>query len=43
MRDIFAIVKNAPLEGSVQIQLIYNGSAYCDLTIPDPAALFQMS
>ena len=39
VRDIFAIVKNAPLEGSVQLQLIYNGSAYCDLTIPSGSTM----
>ena len=32
--DIFAVVKDPPLDGSVGIQVSYDGSAYCHLTIP---------
>jgi hypothetical protein len=35
VRDLFAIVKQAPVGGSVQIQVNYNGSTYSTLTIPD--------
>ena len=35
VRDVFAIVKQAPVGGSIQIQVNYDGSAYCTLTIPD--------
>lgn len=39
VRDLFAIVKQAPVGGSVQIQVNYNGSAYCMLTIPDGSTI----
>ena len=32
---MYAIVKQAPAGGPVQIQINYNGAAYCSLTIPD--------
>ena len=35
VRDMYAIVKQAPAGGPVQIQINYNGAAYCGLTIPD--------
>jgi hypothetical protein len=35
VRDIFAIVKQAPAGGSIQIQINYNGGAYANLTIPE--------
>jgi len=34
VRDIFAIVKEAPEGGPVQLQVNYDGSPYCTLTIP---------
>jgi hypothetical protein len=39
VRDVFAIVKQAPAGAVVQIQVNYNGSAYCSLTIPDGATI----
>ena len=34
VRDVFAIVKQAPAGAPIQLQLKYNGAAYCSLTIP---------
>jgi hypothetical protein len=34
VRDVFAIVKQAPAGAPIQLQLKYNGAAYCGLTIP---------
>ena len=33
--DVYAIVKQAPVGGAIQITLSQNGSPYCTLTIPD--------
>lgn len=35
VQDIYAIVKQAPVGGAIQIDLSQNGSPYCSLTIPD--------
>jgi hypothetical protein len=35
VRDIYAIVKEAPEGGPLQMQLNYNGNAYCSLTIAE--------
>jgi len=34
-RDIFAVVREAPDGGEVELQVRQNGSVYCTLTIPD--------
>jgi hypothetical protein len=39
VRDIFAIAKQAPAGAAIQIQVNYNGNAYCSLTIPDGATI----
>ncbi len=35
VRDIFAIVKQAPTGGAIQLQINYNGTGFCTLTVPD--------
>jgi hypothetical protein len=39
VRDVFAIVKQAPTGGAIQIQINYNDGAYCKLTISDGATI----
>jgi hypothetical protein len=34
-RDIFAVVREAPSGGAIELQVTQNGSAYCTLTIAD--------
>ncbi len=34
VRDVFAVVREAPAAGPVTLRLLHNGVAYCDLTIP---------
>jgi hypothetical protein len=34
-RDIFAVVREAPSGGAIELQLRQNSSVYCSLTIPD--------
>jgi Putative phage tail protein len=34
VHDIFAVVKEAPESGDIELSLKQNGAAYCDLTIP---------
>jgi len=39
VRDVYAIVGQAPSGGSIELQINQNGVAYCTLTIPDSATL----
>ena len=39
VEDVYAIVKQAPVGGPIQISLSQNGSPYCTLTIPDGATV----
>ncbi len=39
VRDIYAVVKQAPVGGPVQLNLSQNGTLYCTLTIPDGATI----
>src|SRR5579871_416821 len=35
VRDVYAVVRQAPSGGPIQLQINQNGVAYCNLTIPD--------
>lgn len=35
VEDVYAVVKQAPVGGSINITVSQNGSPYCTLTIPD--------
>lgn len=39
VQDIYAVVKQAPVGGPVQVTLSQNGAPYCTLTIPDGATI----
>ena len=39
VQDVYAVVKQAPAGGPIQIALSQNGSPYCTLTIPDGATV----
>jgi hypothetical protein len=39
VRDVYAVVRQAPSESPVQIRLNQNGSVYCTLTIPAGAVI----
>ena len=39
VRDIFAVVREAPSGGAIELQLLQNGAAYCTLTIADGATI----
>ena len=41
VQDVYAVVKQAPAGGVVQIALSQNGSPYCTLTIPDGSTISQ--
>jgi hypothetical protein len=37
VRDVYAVIRQAPAGGSVQLQINQGGAAYCSLTIADGA------
>ncbi len=39
VRDVYAVIRQAPTGGAVNLQINQNGSAYCTLTIADSAAV----
>lgn len=39
VQDVYAVVKQAPVGGPIQITLSQNGSSYCTLSIPDGATV----
>ena len=39
VQDVYAVVKQAPVGGPIQVTLSQNGSPYCTLTIPDGATV----
>jgi len=39
VQDVYAVVKQAPVGGSIQINLSQNGAPYCTLAIPDSATV----
>lgn len=41
VRDVFAVVKEAPQGGAIELRVTRNGETYCDLTIGDGATLSE--
>ena len=35
MRDVFAVVRQAPAGGAIELRLTQNGTLYCDLAIAE--------